>query len=165
MAFFRWGGPSVVLGFTRKKPSMAFFRWGGPSVVLGFTPEKPFHESIEPAVTSLVAAGSFIFCDSSPADAGACGVACRVSIGPHFALHSAADLTGVVASASAALPAPAVPPLSGKTVMPLVNPDHGCEDEDPFPSCQDSEPLMEESFACPKCGKRHLRFRFAGLWD
>ena len=24
---------------------------------------------------------------------------------------------------------------------------------------------MEESFACPKCGKRHLRFRFAGLWD
>jgi len=147
---------------------MAFFRWGRPSVLLGFirfTPEKAPHKSIEPAVTPVVAAGFFVFCESSPADAGACGVACRVSIAPHFALHFAADLTGVVASASAAFAAPAVPPFSGKTVMPLVDPDHGCEDEDPFPSCQDSEPLMEESFACPKCGKRHLRFRFAGLWD
>jgi len=144
---------------------MAFFRWGGPSVRLGFTPEKPFHNSIEPAVTSSGGRGFFVFGDSSPADAGACGVECRVSIAPHFALHFAADLTGVVASASAAFAAPAVPPFSGKTVMALVDPDHGCEDEDPFPSCQDSEPLTEESFACPKCGKRHLRFRFAGLWD
>ncbi len=111
--------------FTRKKPSMAFFRWGGPSVRLGFTPEKPFHESIEPAVTPSGGRGFFVFCDSSPADAGACGVACRVSIAPHFALHFAADLTGVVASASAAFAAPAVPPFSGKTVMPLVDPDHG----------------------------------------
>ena len=48
MAFFRWGGPSVLLGFTRKKPSMAFFRWGGPSVLLGFTPEKAPHKRSNP---------------------------------------------------------------------------------------------------------------------
>jgi RNA polymerase subunit RPABC4/transcription elongation factor Spt4 len=57
------------------------------------------------------------------------------------------------------------PKCRGKSVVPLVDPDHGCEDDEAFPSCQASEPLMEESFACPACGKRQLRFRFAGLWD
>jgi len=46
---------------------MAFFRWGGPSVVLGFTPEKPFHESIEPAVTPSGGRGFFVFCRASRA--------------------------------------------------------------------------------------------------
>ena len=63
--------------FTRKKPSMAFFRWGGPSVRLGFTPEKPFHESIEPAVTPSGGRGFFVFCrihagDGLRCPAGAC---------------------------------------------------------------------------------------------
>ena len=49
--------------------------------------------------------------------------------------------------------------------MPLVDPDHGCEDDEAFPSYQAAEPVMEESFACSKCGKRLLRFCFAGLWD
>ncbi len=40
---------------------MAFFRWGGPSVLLGVTPEKPPLKSIEPAVTPVVAAGFFVF--------------------------------------------------------------------------------------------------------
>ena len=43
---------------------MAFFRWGGPSVRLGFirfTPDKAPEKSIEPAVTPVVAAGSFVF--------------------------------------------------------------------------------------------------------
>jgi hypothetical protein len=34
----------------------------------------------EPAVTPVVAAGSVIFCDSAPADAGACGVAFRATL-------------------------------------------------------------------------------------
>ena len=49
---------------------MAFFRWGGPSVRLGFirfTPEKAPEKSIEPAVTPVVAAGSFVFGGSSAA--------------------------------------------------------------------------------------------------
>ena len=41
----------------------------------------------EPAATSMVAAGSVFFCSSSPADAGACGVAFRVSMASHFALQ------------------------------------------------------------------------------
>ncbi|MFM7076410.1 MAG: hypothetical protein ACKO3G_10130 [Planctomycetaceae bacterium] len=43
--------------------------------------------------------------------------------------------------------------------------DHGCETDEAFPGCQASEPLMEERFACPKCGTRQMRFQFAGLWD
>ena len=46
---------------------MAFFRWGDPSVLLGVTPEKASHKSIEPAVTPVVAAGSFVFGCSSAA--------------------------------------------------------------------------------------------------
>ena len=53
----------------------------------------------------------------------------------------------------------------GRSVVPLVDPSHDCEADEAFPSCQASEPLMEESFACPKCGKRQLRLQFAGLWD
>ena len=63
---------------------MAFFRWGGPSVVLGVTPEKAPEKSIEPAVTPVVAAGFFVFCDSSPADAGACGAAFRAAFHRRF---------------------------------------------------------------------------------
>lgn len=47
----------------------------------------------------------------------------------------------------------------------LVDPALGCEADEAFPSCQASEPLMEEAFRCPECGKRGLRFDFAGLWD
>jgi len=57
------------------------------------------------------------------------------------------------------------PKCRGRSVVPLVDPDHGCEADEAFPSCQASEPLMEDRFACPKCGTRQLRFRFAGLWD
>ena len=48
----------------------------------------------------MVAAGSVIFCDSAPADAGACGVAFRVSLASHFALHSDAS-SGLDAASSA----------------------------------------------------------------
>lgn len=57
------------------------------------------------------------------------------------------------------------PTCRGTTVVPLVDPDLGCEADEAFPSCQASEPLMEQSFTCPKCGKQQMRFRFAGLWD
>jgi len=59
----------------------------------------------------------------------------------------------------------ACPKCRSKPIVALVDPAHGCEDDESFPSCQASEPLMEEAFACPTCGKRSLRFRFAGMWD
>ena len=57
------------------------------------------------------------------------------------------------------------PDCRSRGATPLVDPDLGCEADEAFPSCQASEPLMEEAFPCPKCGKRLLRFEFAGLWD
>ena len=51
-----------------------------PVLTTGSIPE-------EPAATRVVAAGSVVFCGSSPADAGACGVAFRVSMASHFALQ------------------------------------------------------------------------------
>ena len=59
----------------------------------------------------------------------------------------------------------ACPECRGKRVIALVDPALGCEADEAFPSCQASEPLMEQAFPCPKCGKRLLRFDFAGLWD
>lgn len=59
----------------------------------------------------------------------------------------------------------ACPTCRRTSVVPLVDPDHGREADEAFPNCQASEPLMEDRFACPKCGARQLRFRFAGLWD
>jgi len=57
------------------------------------------------------------------------------------------------------------PKCRSKSVVPLVDPGAGCEDDEAFPSCQASEPLMERAFACPKCGAKALRFRFSGMWD
>lgn len=56
------------------------------------------------------------------------------------------------------------PTCRGQAV-PLVDPDEGCEDDEAFPSCQASEPLMEKPFSCPRCGRQRMRFRFAGMWD
>ncbi len=44
--------------------------------------------SEEPALTRVVAAGSGVSCGSVLSDADACGVAFRVAMDAHFALHS-----------------------------------------------------------------------------
>jgi rRNA maturation endonuclease Nob1 len=30
--------------------------------------------------------------------------------------------------------------------------------------CAASEPIFEKSFECPACGKKSLKFEFAGMW-
>ena len=55
------------------------------------------------------------------------------------------------------------PTCRDKTVFASETPDHVCEDTEAVPSCQASEPIMEENFVCPKYGKQHLRLQFAGM--
>jgi len=70
-----------------------------------------------------------------------------------------------VVSANVRAPTITCPTCRGEAVIPLVPPDSGCEEDEPFPNCQASEPLLEKSFPCPKCGRTQMRFRFAGMWD
>ena len=73
-----------------------------PVLTTGSIPE-------EPAATRVVAAGSVVFCGSSPADAGACGVAFRVSMASHFALQLGTP------------PCPASPGIGSPPPPPTVN--------------------------------------------
>jgi predicted RNA-binding Zn-ribbon protein involved in translation (DUF1610 family) len=70
-----------------------------------------------------------------------------------------------IVSASVQAATIACPKCHSKPIVPLFDPARGYEDDEAFPSCQASEPLMQEAFACPTCGKRSLRISFAGLWD
>ena len=70
-----------------------------------------------------------------------------------------------IVSASVQAATIACPKCHSKPIVPLFDPARGYEDDEAFPSCQASEPLMHEAFACPTCGKRSLRITFAGLWD
>jgi hypothetical protein len=94
------------------------------------------------------------------------GVGVAMKDGPDTWLSPCAcGRCGKIVSANVRASPIVCPECRGEGAIPLVDPDHGCEDDEAFPSCQASEPLMEDRFAWPKCGSRQLRFEFSGLWD
>ena len=57
------------------------------------------------------------------------------------------------------------PSCKAKGIEPYVDPDAGKEEGEEYPSCAASEPLFDSRFECPACGKKSLKFEFAGMWD
>ena len=68
-------------------------------------------------------------------------------------------------SANVLAKTPKCPECKAKGVEPYVDPDAGKEEGEQYPSCAASEPLFEKHFECPACGKKSLKFEFAGMWD
>lgn len=68
-------------------------------------------------------------------------------------------------SANVQAKTPKCPSCKAKGVEPYVAPDAGKEEGEQYPTCAASEPLFDAGFECPACGKKGLKFKFAGMWD
>jgi len=60
---------------------------------------------------------------------------------------------------------PKCPECKSKDVELYVDPNAGKEEGEQYPSCAASEPLFDFRFECLACGKKSLKFEFAGMWD